>query len=91
MLQVCECEELNGAITHTDLKKLYKKFEEILMNKSNLIFGLEPVQFLNLLFLGKSSYESLFLNFEEMIQNFNKLSPDNLLNLKENFTYGMNK
>ena len=86
MLQVCECEELNGAITHTDLKKLYKKFEEILMNKSNLIFGLEAVQFLNLLFLGKSSYESLFLNFEEMIQNFNKLSPDNLLNLKENFT-----
>ena len=86
MLQVCECEELNGAITHTDLKKLYKKFEEILSTKTNLIFGLEPVQFLNLLFLGKSSYESLFLNFEEMIQSFNNLSSDNLLNLKENFT-----
>ena len=86
MLQVCECEELNGAVTHTDLKKLYKKFEEILSLKSELIFGLNPVQFLNLIFLGKSSYESLFLNFEEMIQSFNKLSSDNLLNLKENFT-----
>ncbi len=86
MLQVCECEELNGAITHTDLKKLYKKFEEILSSKSDLIFGLNPIRFLNLIFLGKSSYESLFLNFEEMIQSFNKLSSDNLLNLKENFT-----
>ena len=86
MLQVCECEELNGAVTHTDLKKLYKKFEDILSSKSNLIFGLDPIQFLNLLFLGKSSYESLFLNFEEMIQSFNKLNSDNLLNLKENFT-----
>ncbi len=86
MLQVCECEELNGAITHTDLKKLYKKFEDILSLKSNLIFGLDPIQFFNLLFLGKSSYESLFLNFEEMIQSFNKLNSDNLLNLKENFT-----
>ena len=86
MLQVCECEELNGAITHTDLKKLYKKFEDLLLSKSNLIFGLNPIQFLNLLFLGKSSYESLFLNFEEMIQNFAKLNSDNLLNLKDNFT-----
>ena len=86
MLQVCECEELNGAVTHTDLKKLYKKFEDILFTKSNLIFGLDPIQFLNLLFLGKSSYESVFLNFEEMIQSFDKLGPNNLLNLKENFT-----
>ena len=86
MLQVCECEELNGAITHTDLKKIYKKFEDILSTKSNLIFGLDPIQFLNLLFLGKSSYESLFLNFEEMIQSFGKLDSNNLLNLKDNFT-----
>ena len=87
MLQVCECEELNGAITHTDLKKLYKKFEDIILSsKTNSIFGLDPIQFLNLLFLGKSSYESLFLNFEEMIQSFGKLNSDNLLNLKENFT-----
>jgi len=86
MLQVCECEELNGAITHTDLKKLYKKFEDLLMSKSNLIFGLNPIQFFNLLFLGKSSYDSIFLNFEEMIQSFYKLNSDNLLNLKENFT-----
>ena len=86
MLQVCECEDLNGVITHSDLKRIYKRFEDILASKSNLIFGLEPVQFLNLIFLGKSSYESLFLNFDEMIQNFYNLNPNNLLNLKNNFT-----
>ena len=86
MLQVCECEDLNGVLSHSDLKKIYKNFEELLLSKSNLILGLEPVQFLNLLFLGKSSYESLFLNFEEMIQNFYNLNPNNLLNLKNNFT-----
>ena len=26
MLQVCECEDLNGAITHSDLKRIYKRF-----------------------------------------------------------------
>ena len=86
MLQVCECEDLNGISTHSDLKTIYKQFEEILLSKSNLIFGLEPIQFINLLFLGKSSYESLFFNFEEMIKNFYDLSPNNLLNLKDNFT-----
>ena len=86
MLQVCECEDLNGILSHSDLKRIYKKFEDILLSKSNLIFGLEPVQFLNLLFLGKSSYESLFLNFEEMMQNFYELNKKNLLNLKNNFT-----
>ena len=86
MLQVCECEDLNGIITHRDLKSIYKKFMDILSSKSNLIFGIEPVKFLNLLFLGKSSYDSLFFNFEEMIQNFYKLNPNNLLNLKDTFT-----
>ena len=86
MLQVCECEDLNGIATHVDLKRIYKKFEDILSLKSKLIFGLEPIQFINLLFLGKSSYESLFNNFEEMIQSFNELSPNNLLKINNNFT-----
>ena len=86
MLQVCECEDLNGIATHGDLKRIYKKFEDILSLKSKLIFGLEPIQFINLLFLGKSSYESLFNNFEEMIQSFNELSPNNLLKINNNFT-----
>ena len=85
MLQVCECEDLNGIETHSDLKKIYKKFEDILSSKSNLIFGLDPIQFINLLFIGKSSYESLFNNFEEMIQNFNGLNQNNLLKLNNNF------
>ena len=86
MLQVCECEDLNGIATHSDLKRIYKKFEDILSSsKTNLIFGLDPIQFINLLFIGKSSYESLFLNFEEMIQTFNELNPSNLLDLKNNF------
>ena len=70
MLQVCECEDLNGIFTHNDLKKIYKNFEDIISSKSNLIFGFDPIQFLNLLFLGKSSYESLFLNFNDLIESF---------------------
>jgi len=85
MLQVCECEFLNGGTTHADLKKIYHILEETI-DKNHLILGIEPVKFLNLLFLGKSSYESIFQNFQEMIQNLNSLSGNNKLILKDNFS-----
>ena len=85
MLQVCECEDLNGIFTHNDLKKIYKNFEDIISSKSNLIFGFDPIQFLNLLFLGKSSYESLFLNFNDLIESFYELNQNNFFKIKNNF------
>ena len=85
MLQVCECENLNGSITHVDLKKIYHKLEEIIDN-SHLILGIDPIKFINLLFLGKSSYESIFQNFEEMIKNLNSLNAKNKMILKDNFS-----
>ena len=85
MLQVCECENLNGSITHIDLKKIYHKLEEII-DKDHLILGIEPIKFINLLFLGKSSYESIFQNFEEMIQSLNSLNDSNKMILKDNFS-----
>ena len=85
MLQVCECENLNGNITHVELKKIYHKLEEII-DKENLILGIEPIKFINLLFLGKSSYETIFQNFEEMIQNLNSLNANNKMVLKDNFS-----
>ena len=85
MLQVCECEYLNGKITHVELKKIYHKLEEII-DKENLILGIEPIKFINLLFLGKSSYETIFQNFEEMIQNLNSLNANNKMILKDNFS-----
>ena len=85
MLQVCECESLNGSITHIDLKKIYRKLEEII-DKEYLILGIDPIKFLNLLFLGKASYESIFQNFEEMIQNLNSLNDKNKMILKDNFS-----
>ena len=85
MLQVCECETLNGSITHVDLKKIYHKLEEII-DKQNLILGITPIKFINLLFLGKSSYDSIFQNFEEMIQNLNSLNDKNKMILKDNFS-----
>ena len=86
MLQVCECESLNGNITHMDLKEIYRKLEEIIDKDQYLILGIEPIKFLNLLFLGKSSYESIFQNFQEMIQNINSLNGKNKLTLKDNFS-----
>ena len=85
MLQVCECEYLNGSTTHVDLKKIYRKFEEIIDNE-NLILEIDPIKFINLLFLGKSSYENIFQNFEEMIQNLNSLNAENKMVLKDNFS-----
>ena len=85
MLQVCECENLNGSTTHVDLKKIYHKLEEIIDN-DNLILGIDPIKFINLLFLGKSSYESIFQNFEEMIQKLNLLNDNNKMILKDNFS-----
>ena len=84
MLQVCECEYLNGSSTHGDLKNIYRKLEEII-DKTNLILGVDPIKFLNLIFLGKSSYENIFQNFEEMIQNLNSLNINNKMILKDNF------
>ena len=86
MLQVCECDSLNGNITHMDLKKIYSKLEEIIDKDNTSILGIEPIKFLNLLFLGKSSYESIFQNFEEMIQKINSLNGNNKLTLKDNFS-----
>ena len=85
MLQVCECEYLNGTTTHADLKKIYHILEETI-EKDHLILGIVPIKFLNLLFLGKSSYESVFQNFQEMIQNLNSLTGNNKLILKDNFS-----
>ena len=49
MLQVCECENLNGSTTHVDLKKIYHKLEETI-DGSHLILGIDAIKFINLLF-----------------------------------------
>lgn len=85
MLQVCECEKLNGSITHVDLKHIFRSLEELVSNKDELIMDISPEKFINLLFLGKSSYESIFFNFEEMIQKLRELNENNKLELKDNF------
>ena len=85
MLQVCECEKLNGSLTHVDLKHIFRTLEELISNKDDLIMDIVPEKFFNLLFLGKSSYEAIFLNFEEMIQRIRELNSDNKFILKENF------
>ena len=33
MLQICECEEINNGYSHIDLKKIYRKFEELIKKK----------------------------------------------------------
>ena len=71
MLQVCECEKLNGSLTHVDIKHICRSLEELISNKDELIMNISPEKFINLLFIGKSSYESIFFNFEEMIQKLN--------------------
>ena len=85
MLQVCECEKLNGNLTHVDFKHIFRSLEELICNKGNLIMDISPEKFFNLLFLGKSSYESIFFNFEEMIQRIKELNKKNKLELKDNF------
>ena len=85
MLQVCECEKLNGKLTHADLKHIFRILEELISNKDDLIMDISPERFFNLLFLGKSSYESIFVNFEEMILRFQELNPSNKLELQDNF------
>ena len=85
MLQVCECEKLNGSITHVDLKHIFRSLEELFSNKDELIMDISPEKFINLLFLGKSSYEAIFFNFEEMIQKLRELNENNKLELKDNF------
>ena len=85
MLQVCECEKLNGSITHVDLKHIFRSLEELISNKDDLIMDISPDKFFNLLFLGKSSYEAIFFNFEEMIQRIRDLNSKNKFELKDNF------
>jgi len=85
MLQVCECEKLNGSITHIDLKHIFRTLEELISNRDDLIMDISPEKFFNLLFLGKSSYEAIFFNFEEMILRIKELSSINKLELKDNF------
>ena len=85
MLQVCECEKLNGKLTHTDLKHIFRLLEELISNKDDLIMEISSERFFNLLFLGKSSYESIFVNFEEMIIKIKDLNPKNKLELQDNF------
>ena len=85
MLQVCECEKLNGKLTHADLKHIFRILEELISSKDDLIMEITPERFFNLLFLGKSSYESIFVNFEEMIVRIKELSPENKLELQDNF------
>ena len=85
MLQVCECEKLNGKLTHADLKHIFRILDELISTKDDLIMDISPEKFFNLLFLGKSSYESIFVNFEEMIVRIQELNPMNKLEIKDNF------
>ena len=85
MLQVCECEKLNGKLTHADLKHIFRTLEELISNKDDLIMDIKPERFFNLLFLGKSSYEAIFINFEEMIIRIKELTPLNKLEINDNF------
>ena len=85
MLQVCECEKLNGKLTHADLKHIFRTLEELISKKDDLIMDITPERFFNLLFLGKSSYEAIFINFEEMIIRIKELNPQNKLEINDNF------
>ena len=48
MLQVCECEKLNGKLTHADLKHIFRTLEELISNKDDLIMDIKPERFFNL-------------------------------------------
>ena len=86
MLQICECEELNNGYSHIDLKQIYRKFENLIKSSKYYIMDkIEPLIFFNILFLGKHSYQFLFFNFEEVINEFNHLDENSKYEIKENF------
>ncbi len=86
MLQICECEEINNGYSHIDLKKIYRKFEELIKKSDYFILDkIEPLKFFNILFLGKHSYQSLFFNFDEVVNEFNNLNEFITYEIKENF------
>ena len=86
MLQICECEELNNGYSHIDLKQIYRKLEGLIKSSDKLIMDkIEPLIFFNIMFLGKHSYQFLFFNFEEVINEFNSLNDNSIYEIKENF------
>ena len=86
MLQICECEELNNGYSHIDLKQIYRKLEGLIKSSDKLIMDkIEPLIFFNIMFLGKHSYQFLFFNFEEVINEFNLLNDNSKYEIKENF------
>ena len=77
ILQICECGKLNGVSTHSDYKHNFTAMLELIESKDELIIGIQPNKFMNLLFLGKFSYNSIFFVFEEMFQKLKKVEKDN--------------
>ena len=84
---ICECEKINNGITHTDLKYIYGKLGDFINNSKNNVFfnNLDPLKFFNLLFLAKNSYNALFSNFNETINEMSSLNENNKMKIKDNF------
>ena len=81
----CQCENLNNGITHTDLKEIYRKMDNI-TKKSNIIMEeIGPIKILNMLFLGKLSYYKLYSSFDDMLAEINLAKYGHYFEIKENF------
>lgn len=81
----CQCEYLNGGVTHTDLKEIYRKMDHITKKNNIVMEEIGPIKILNMLFLGKLSYHKLYSNFDEMLDEFNPTKFEHFYEIKDNF------
>ena len=85
-LENCQCLESNGKETHLEIKNIYNNLE-MLLNKNNILIldKIDPMKFINGIFVAESSYYNLFNDFDETIKEWNTLENDNKIIIHENF------
>ncbi len=85
-LENCQCLQSNGKETHLEIKNIYNNLE-MLLNKNNILIldKIDPMKFINGIFVAESSYYNLFSDFDETIKEWNNLENDNKIVIHENF------
>jgi RNA polymerase-binding transcription factor DksA len=85
-IEICNCSELNGKISHLEIKNIYNNLETLLNKNNTLILDkLDPMKFINIIFIAESSYYNLFSGFDEMIKDWNSLEEGNKIIIHETF------